>query len=97
MKISPAAYEEYLRRHDNLWPELKEVLKLHGIHRYSIFINKLSGELFSYFEIEDEILYKRLESNEIMRKWWKYMDSLMDTHSNHQPVETPLKCVFYLE
>ena len=35
-KIVPGMQEEYKKRHDNIWPEMKEVLAKAGIVNYSI-------------------------------------------------------------
>ena len=37
MQLHKGFKEEYKRRHNNLWPELKELLKSTGISDYSIF------------------------------------------------------------
>ena len=35
-RILPGKYEEYKRRHDDIWPEMIDVLRLAGIRNYSI-------------------------------------------------------------
>lgn len=37
MKLYPGMKEEYARRHQELWPEMREMLKEHGATSYSIF------------------------------------------------------------
>ena len=37
-KIVPGMQEEYKKRHDNIWPEMKEVLAKAGIVNYSIWM-----------------------------------------------------------
>ncbi len=37
-KIVPGMQEEYKKRHDNIWPEMKEVLADAGIVNYSIWM-----------------------------------------------------------
>lgn len=41
---------EYERRHNPIWPELQEVLRQHGIHSYSIFLDQGTDKLFAYAE-----------------------------------------------
>ena len=43
-KIVPGMQEEYKKRHDNIWPEMKEVLAKAGIVNYSIWMQ--GEELF---------------------------------------------------
>ena len=49
-KIVPGMQEEYKKRHDNIWPEMKEVLANAGIVNYSIWMQ--GEELFGYYECE---------------------------------------------
>ena len=41
MKLHPGKVEEYTKRHDELWPELKELLKNSGVSDYSIFYDEM--------------------------------------------------------
>jgi len=56
MKLKPGCREEYERRHKPIWPELQKVLKEHGVHNYSIFLERDTNRLFAYAEIESEEL-----------------------------------------
>ena len=49
-KIVLGMQEEYKKRHDNIWPEMKEVLADAGIVNYSIWMQ--GEELFGYNECE---------------------------------------------
>ena len=40
--------EEYRRRHDEIWPELKALLKQSGIGNYSIHLDADTNTLFAY-------------------------------------------------
>ncbi len=31
-----------------------------------------------------------------MKRWWKHMADIMETHPNNVPVQVPLKRVFFL-
>jgi L-rhamnose mutarotase len=37
-----------------------------------------------------------LPDTEIMKRWWKHMADIMETHADNVPVQVPLKQVFYL-
>jgi L-rhamnose mutarotase len=52
MSVYPDRFEEYERRHNPIWEQLQEVLKAHGVHNYSIFLDPGDGSLFGYVEIE---------------------------------------------
>ena len=49
-KLLPGKKEEYIRRHDEIWPEMTELLNKAGIHNYTIWL--VGDELFGYYEAE---------------------------------------------
>ena len=49
--------EEYEKRHNMLWPEMKEMIHAHGGHNYSIYLDRETHVLYGYIEIEDETLW----------------------------------------
>lgn len=53
MKLLKGFEAKYQRRHDEIWPELKVLLKEAGISDYSIFLDKEINDLFAYFTTED--------------------------------------------
>ncbi|GER65795.1 L-rhamnose mutarotase [Weizmannia acidilactici] len=97
MYLKKEYYDEYKKRHDQLWPEMKEALKAHGASNYSIFLNEDNGELFAYVEVEDPELYGKMGETEACKKWWAYMDPLMETNPDNSPVTKELKEVFHLD
>ena len=97
MKLNKGCEEEYKRRHDELWPELKALLKKTGINGYSIFLDKDTNTLFAYLTIADAQLLDELPGHEIMKKWWNYMKDIMEINEDNSPVSTPLNEVFYLQ
>ncbi len=96
MKLIPGQAGEYKRRHDALWPELKQLLKETGISEYSIFLDEETYTLFGIMNIDKPIEFNNLLDHPVMRKWWTYMKDIMETNPDHSPVSTPLKEVFYL-
>ena len=53
MKVHPGQEAEYIRRHNPIWPELEAALKSHGVRDYSIFLDRATGDLFAYAQIDD--------------------------------------------
>lgn len=96
MFVAPDQHTEYKRRHDNLWPEMQQVLREHGAHNYSIFLNPTTNQLFGYVEIEDEARWDAIASTEVCQRWWAYMQDIMRTNPDSSPVSIPLESVFYL-
>ncbi len=95
MQLHPGQTEEYKRRHDNLWPELSQLLSEAGISDYSIFLDEETLILFVILKIEDPTWLDRLPQHPVMQRWWAYMQDIMDTHPDQSPVSKPLKEVFY--
>ncbi len=97
MKLKPGFREEYQRRHDALWPELKMLLKENGISDYTIFHDPETDILFAVQRQAGQQTSQDLGSNPVVQKWWAYMADIMDTHPDNSPVTVPLEPVFHLE
>ena len=98
MTLKPGCWVEYERRHNPIWPELQEVLKSHGVHNYSIFLDRSSNRrLFAYAEIESEELWQRIAGTEPCQRWWAFMKPLMLTNEDNSPVAVELNEVFHLD
>jgi len=96
MKLKHGCELEYKRRHDQIWPELKALLKKVGVRDYSIFLDKETNTLFGTLKVSNMELYGRLPSLEVMRKWWDYMSDITETNADNSPVSQSLWEVFYL-
>lgn len=96
MKLIKGYEDEYKKRHDEIWDELKQLLKQKEICDYSIFIDETTNDLFAYLTIDDAAKLNELPGEQIMQKWWSYMKDLMETNEDNSPVTIPLKEVFYL-
>ena len=96
MKLHPGQIPEYKKRHDAIWPELKELLENSGIEDYSIFLDEETLDLFGVLKITDVKNLDTLPLNPVMKKWWSYMKDIMESNADHSPVSIPLKEVFHL-
>jgi len=96
MKLLPGLEDEYKKRHDELWPELEQLLKQTGISEYSIFLDAETNSLFGVLKAEDPEALENLPKHEVMQRWWKYMGDIMESNPDNSPVSIPLKEVFYL-
>lgn len=97
MFLYPGMAEEYERRHNALWPEMKEMIHAHGGRNYSIYLDKETNVLYGYLEIEDEELWAKSADTEVNRKWWDYMADIMETNPDNSPVSVDLDMVFHLD
>jgi len=96
MKLFPGFEKEYKKRHDEIWPELQQLLKQSGISEYSIFLDEETNSLFGVLNITDPKSMDTLPHQEVMQRWWKHMADIMESNPDNSPVSIPLKEVFYL-
>ena len=69
--------EEYVKRHNEIWPEMLEVLEAAGIKNYTIW--NTGNELFGYYECEKGADYAAAVQNEspVVAEWNEYMSNVM--------------------
>lgn len=96
MKLNPGCRDEYMRRHDTIWPELVTLLKETGIADYSIFLDEETLSLFGVLKVNDAVQMDKLPEQEVMKRWWAYMKDIMESNLDNSPVSIPLEEVFYL-
>jgi L-rhamnose mutarotase len=96
MSVHPGREPEYEHRHRPIWPELEAVLKAHGVHNYSIFLDPETRQLFAYAEIEDEHRWAAIAATPECRRWWRHMADLMPANPDASPVARGLREVFHL-
>lgn len=97
MKLKPGFKDEYKRRHDEIWPELKTLLKENGVSDYTIFLDEETDTLFAVQLQQEGRSSQDLGTTAIVQKWWAYMADIMDTHADHSPVSIPLLKVFHMD
>lgn len=97
MKLFKGYEAEYKKRHDEIWNDLKNLLKHAGVTDYSIFLDEETNFLFAYLIIEDAKKLDALSHEPVMKKWWSYMKDIMETNDDGSPVVGELKEVFYLQ
>jgi L-rhamnose mutarotase len=97
MILKPGCENDYKKRHDEIWPEMVELIKKSGIYDYSIFWDKQTNILFAYLLKDSKMPDLENGSNPVVRKWWDYMSELMEVNPDNSAVEFPLIEVFHLD
>ncbi len=97
MKLYDGMKEEYARRHNALWQEMKDMIHEYGGSNYSIYLDEETNTLFGYIELEDEELWAKSADTAICRKWWDFMADIMETNPDNSPVSIDLTDVFHLD
>jgi L-rhamnose mutarotase len=97
MKLKPGCEAEHKKRHDELWPELGELIRRSGISDYSIFLDEETSILFAVQKQAGSASSQDLGSTEVVQRWWKFMADIMETNPDNSPVSIPLIEVFRLD
>ena len=97
MKLNPGQREAYIKRHEHIWPELKQLLADSGIMEYSIFFDEETDTLFAFQKVSGSGGSQDLAENPIVQKWWKHMADIMEVNPDNSPVSVPLEEVFFIE
>ena len=75
--VKEGMLEEYVRRHNEIWPELTEVLRQAWIRNYTIW--NCGSELFGYYECEKGADYAAAvqAGSPVVDRWNDYMKDVM--------------------
>jgi len=95
--VPPGKLEEYVSRHNHIWPEMKQVLSDAGIRNYTIW--NVGNELFGYYECDSVETAARIQAESpVVDKWNEYMKDVMlmemDPATGAQPL---MKQVFLFD
>ncbi|MGE6741337.1 L-rhamnose mutarotase [Allorhizobium pseudoryzae] len=96
MKLNPGMQAEYKKRHDEIWPELVELLAQAGISDYSIHLDPETNILFGVLTRPRDHGMASLPGHPVMKRWWAHMADIMETNPDNSPVAVDLVPVFYL-
>ncbi len=96
MQLNAGQKDEYIRRHDAIWPELSALLHEAGVSDYSIHLDEETNLLFGVLWRTQGHGMADLPNHPVMQKWWAYMADIMVTKPDNEPVATPLTLVFQM-
>ena len=97
MKLYPGMEEEYERRHNELWPEMIDMIHAHGGRNYTIALDPDTLTLFGYIEIDAPERWAAGAEPAINRKWWDFMADIMETNEDNSPVSVDLPVLFHMD
>jgi L-rhamnose mutarotase len=96
MRLRDGAFDEYVERHQAVWPELLEEIGRAGVQRMMIYVHDEST-VFVYSEVTDEDTWKRLWESEIHRRWGELMEPLLEFGQDGLIASSDLVEVFAFE
>ena len=94
MKLKPGCEEIYKQKHDEIWPELVDLLRRQGARNYSIYRHGLL--LFAYLE-RDAPAVEGQPHDPIILRWWKMMEPYMEYNSDGTPWVEPIEEAFHMD
>jgi L-rhamnose mutarotase len=97
MVLNPGMADEYRRRHDEIWPELRDALFAAGVIDYRIFLDPGTQHLFAVMTRRRDHSLHTLRDSALMRRWWAMMSDIMATNPDRSPSEETLLPMFALE
>jgi L-rhamnose mutarotase len=95
MQLKPGCEAIYRQKHDEIWPEMVDVLHQHGIRNYTIFRRGLT--LFAYYESDDPSQADRQREDPVVQRWWQMMRPYMEYNPDGTPWSEPIEEVFHLD
>ncbi|KAB2663839.1 L-rhamnose mutarotase [Brucella tritici] len=96
MTLNPGMEAEYRRRHDEIWPELVDLLHEAGVSDYAIYLDEETNILFGVLTRSAGHGMATLPDHPVMKKWWAHMADIMATNPDNSPVSVDLKPVFHM-
>ena len=97
MRLNPGMRAEYQKRHDEIWPELVELLHRAGVSDYDIWLDEETNCLFGVLTRTADHGMAHLPLDPIMKRWWAQMADIMATNPDNSPVDAPLVRVFHMD
>jgi L-rhamnose mutarotase len=94
MQLKPGQEAEYKRKHDEIWPEMIEMIKAQGISNYSIYRHGLL--LFAHLE-RDESFPADAGSPELAQRWQDWMGPHLETNADGSIRAQSVEEVFRLD
>ena len=97
MRLNPGMKAEYQKRHDEIWPELVDLLHQAGVSDYDIWLDEETNLLFGILTRSDRHTTDTLPLDPVMKRWWAHMRDIMESRPDNSPVDVPLLRVFHME
>ena len=97
MKLKPGMKVEYEKRHEEVWPEMVELLRASGVSDYTIFLDEATNTLFAFQKVSGSGCSQDLGAEPIVQKWWAYMADIMETNPDNSPVTCPLGELWHMD
>lgn len=97
MQLNPGMAAEYKKRHDEIFPELVDLLHAAGVKDYSIHLDEETNILFGVLWRRVDHSMDDLPHTEVMKRWWAHMADVMATNEKNEPISVDLAPMFWMK
>ena len=97
MKLFSGMKAEYIKRHDEIWPELVDLLHKAGVSDYDIWLDEETNHLIGILTRTSDNTMATLPLDPIMKRWWAHMRDIMESRPDNSPIDVPLVRVFHMD
>jgi L-rhamnose mutarotase len=95
LRLRAGCEAEYRRRHDALWPEMRDALLGAGVLQYEIYLEPESMLLFAFVVRRSGHSMDTLPEQPTWRRWQQHMSDLI-LQEDGLPLRLPLRRMFRL-
>ena len=99
LRVRPELLDDYVRRHADVWPEMRAALTEAGWRNYSLFLTG-TGTLIGYFECDDlSTAQAAMAATEVNARWQSEMGGFFLDLGDARPDEGILAIpeIFHLD
>ncbi len=95
--IKPGTFDEYKKRHDEIWPDLVAELKTAGLSNYSLFADT-DERIIGYVECEPDAdtSFGFLATADANTRWSKWFSDIIISDASVQSDDHTLREVWHL-
>lgn len=91
LKLKPGCEAEYVKRHDELWPEMADAMHKAGV---SMVIYRHENLLFLFATATDQAAWEALDRNPVTPRWDKFMSDILAGDDQGRPFVANLPRMF---
>ncbi|MFV0351102.1 MAG: L-rhamnose mutarotase [Oscillospiraceae bacterium] len=96
LALKPGVGQEYMRRHQQVWPEMQQMLRQAGVYNYSLWVQ--GSQVIGYYQTKNlQRTTAAKAASAVQDKWNKYMADILETDAEGRPVLQNPQQVFMLE
>ena len=96
LRLRAGCEAEYQRRHDALWPDMRQALLDAGLLHYEIHLEPQSLLLFAFMVRRSDHGMNKLPQHPAWQRWQKHMSDIL-LQEDGLPLRVPLQRMFLLQ